>query len=118
MSSRYTVKSKAFNGITAATNELVVHNNGNTSAKPAMTLYGTGTITISLNGEQIFIVKLGNEGFITIDTDAMEAYKDGILKNRLVTGDYDNFALNVGKNIISITGTVRKVDIANFSRWI
>lgn len=104
--------------VNQAATELVIRNNGNTISKPTMTIYGMGTINISLNGEQIFVIELGNEGFITIDTAAMEAYQDGVLKNRLVTGDYDNFALNVGKNIIGITGEVSQVDIANFSRWI
>ena len=48
----------------------------------------------------------------------MNAYTDGILKNRLVTGDYDEFILNVGKNTINITGEVKKVDFVDFSRWI
>lgn len=99
-------------------NDIVIRNNGNIVSKPKMTIYGAGTINVSLNGIQVFVIELGNEGNITIDVAAMNAYKDGVFKNRLVTGDYDDFALNVGKNTIGFTGEVTQVDIENFSRWI
>lgn len=98
--------------------DLVIRNNGNIVAKPKMTIYGAGTMNVKLNGTQVFGIELGNEENITIDVAGMNAYKDGILKNRLVTGDYDEFILNVGKNTINITGEVKKIDFVDFSRWI
>ena len=95
-----------------------VINSGNTISKPKITITGGGTINLSLNGEQIFVIELGNEGQITLDSAQMEAYKDGILKNRLVTGDYDNLVLKVGENTLSWTGDVSSVVIENYSRWI
>ena len=97
---------------------LEVTNSGNTISKPRITIYGNGTINLSLNGSQIFVIALGNEGQITIDSAQMEAYNGGILKNRLVTGDYDNFVLNVGENTLSWTGNVSEIEIDNYSRWI
>lgn len=97
---------------------ILVTNIGNYTARPTMTIYGSGTINVSLNGNEIFIIALGDEGYITIDTTLMEAYQDGILKNRLVTGNYDNFILNVGNNTIGFTGDVEQVVIANYSRWL
>lgn len=101
-----------------ADNEITVNNNGNTYSKPIMTIYGTGTINLSLNGYQVFVIELADQGFITIDVNQMEAYQDGVLKNRLVTGDYDNFLLNPGKNTISFNGDVTQILIENMSRWI
>lgn len=95
-----------------------VRNNGNYISKPIITIYGQDTINLSLNGHQAFVIDLGDEEYITIDVSGMEAYKDGILKNRLVTGDYDNFALNVGLNTISWTGVVTEIAIENYSRWL
>ena len=95
-----------------------VTNNGNTISKPKITIYGAGTIALSLNGAQIFNIALADEGHITIDSAQMEAYKNGILKNRLVTGDYDNFVLQVGRNTLSWSGDVTGVSIENYSRWI
>ena len=48
----------------------------------------------------------------------MEAYREGILKNRLVMGDYNNCILNEGLNDISFTGGVTKCIVENYSRWI
>ena len=95
-----------------------ITNTGNIDSKPKITIYGSGTINLSLNGNQIFTIELGNEGYITIDAAQMEAYKDGILKNRLVSGDYENLAFKVGKNAISWTGNVSIIEIDHYSRWI
>ena len=110
-------RDKTFN-ITTET-EVQVRNSGNVYSKPIITIYGTGTINLSLNGEQLFVINLGeDEEYITIDIDKLEAYKGLVLKNRLVTGNYDNFRLKVGKNIISFTGTVTKIIVSKYSRWI
>ena len=82
-------------------------------------VYGTGTINLSLNGNQIFVIDLGeNQEYISIDTEKLEAYKGLDLKNRLVEGDYDKFSLNVGKNTISWSGNVTKIQLLNYNRWI
>lgn len=95
-----------------------ISNNGNYISKPIMTIYGSGTINLSLNDVQIFVIQLGDEEYITIDSGQLEAYKDGTLKNRLVTGNYENFVLDVGKNEISWTGDVQEFEVENYSRWI
>ena len=99
-------------------NSIQIRNAGNIYSKPKMTITGSGDIGISLNGVQLFQITLGDIGSITIDTTTMEAYNSTSLLNRLVIGDYDNFKLNVGKNIISFTGNVTKIKIQNYSRWI
>lgn len=99
-------------------NPLTVENEGNIYSKPTFTVYGEGSIEVYLNDMQVFTIDLGEEEYITIDTANMEAYKDGILKNRLVTGNYNNFRLNSGENEISFSGTVTKFEISNYSRWL
>lgn len=99
---------------------VTVKNEGNANAKPIFTVYGNGDIGVYLNNIQIFNIDLGNEGYITIDTNEMQAYKDSInvLKNRLVTGDYSKFNLIPGDNVISFSGNVNKMKISNYTRWI
>ena len=97
---------------------VTIQNIGNYIAKPTITIYGSGNIAVNLNGNEIFNIALGDEEYITIDTAQMEAYKDGILKNRLVTGNYENFVLNIGSNTISFTGDVEQVAIENYARWL
>lgn len=104
------------------TNEtsIQVRNNGNIYSKPVITLYGSGTINLSLNNEQLFVIDLSNDSQITLDIENMNAFNQttGVLKNRLVTGNYDNFKLNVGNNTISWTGTITKIEIENYTRFI
>jgi predicted phage tail component-like protein len=97
-----------------------VTNAGNTYAKPKLTIYGTGNIGIYLNGSQMFQIELGSEGYITIDTEKMEAYKDteSNLKNRLVTGDYSKFRLEAGANQINFSGNINKCVVENYTRWL
>ena len=97
---------------------LTIWNNGNYVSKPIITIYGLDTISIYLNDHLAFTVDLADEEYITIDTEHMEASKDGALKNRLVRGNYDAFQLNVGQNIVRMIGTVEKVIFENYSRWL
>ena len=100
--------------------EITVKNNGNYISKPIINITGSGTINLSLNGYQIFEINMDNSTQITIDTNLMEAYNpiSKALLNRSVTGNYDNFSLNVGTNTISWSGTISEIDIENYSRWI
>jgi len=98
--------------------EITVTNTGNTTAKPAIIIYGSGNITLSLNGQEILQIALGDDEYITIDSAQMEAFKGDILKNRLVIGDYENLVLKAGRNTISWSGDVFQIVISNYSRWI
>ena len=111
-----TDNSKTFN-ITDETS-ISIRNNGNIYSRPVLNITGSGNIAIYLNNNQLFNIALGDLGSITIDTLNMEAYKGTTLYNRLVTGEYDNFKLNVGNNVISWSGDITKLEIDNFSRWI
>ena len=104
---------------TTSTSSISVTNKGNVPARPIITVYGSGNINISLNGNQIFTIAMGDAEYITIDTDGMNAYAGGLLMNRRVTGDYSQFFLPIGTNTISVTGTdVDNVIISNYSRWV
>lgn len=102
-------------------NSIAVRNNGNYYSRPKITVFGTGTINMSLNGNQIFVINLGDQAAqITIDAEQLEAYDEdtNVLMNRSVDGDYDNLRLKVGTNTISWSGSVTKIVINNYSRWI
>lgn len=102
-------------------NTISITNSGNIYSRPLLTLAGTGTVNLSLNGQELFIINFGTTpSSITIDTAIMEAYQGtpDTLMNRSVDGDYDNFKLNVGRNVITWTGSLLQVVINNYSRWI
>ena len=54
---------------------------------------------------------------VSFDVDASDL-KDNILKNRIVTGNYDNLRLKAGANQLGITGDVDVIVLSNFSRWL
>lgn len=99
-------------------NKISIINKGNVYSLPKMTIYGVGDINLGVNGKDVFFVTLGLEDYITIDTTNLEAVKDGVLKNRLVTGNYDNFNLDPGVNTINYDGIVEKIIVNDYSRWL
>lgn len=98
----------------------IVRNKGNIYSKPILHIEGTGTITISLEGNQVFNIVMGNNTEIEIDIEKLEAYNpnDGTLLNRIVTGDYDDFKLESGNNTIALGGTITSANIRMYSRWL
>lgn len=105
------------------TNEtsISVFNEGNVTARPKITIVGSGTITLSLNGNIVFTIDLTDATGIVIDAAELEAYAVGdstTLLNRLVTGSYSAFTLPKGSNTISWTGTITKITTENTSRWV
>lgn len=99
-----------------------VTNSGNYFAKPVMTIYGIGTVGVYLDGVQVLSLNLNENqtDHITIDVPNMNAYTDTIntLRNRAVTGDYNNLKFNVGDNELSFSGTIQGFIIQNYSRWL
>ena len=107
---------KVFN--VSNTTSITIRNVGNIYSRPVLTITGTGTINLSLNSNELFVITMGDYTSITIDTNNMNAYNGSTLLNRNVIGNYDNFKLNVGKNTISWSGTITQIEIDNYSRWI
>jgi predicted phage tail component-like protein len=98
--------------------EVQVNNSGNIFSKPVLTLTGSNTCEVYLNNSQAFSINLGINDTITIDTNAMEAYSGTTLRNRIVTGGYENLYLPTGVNILKFTGSVTNCIIENYSRWV
>ena len=97
---------------------LTLINLGNTVARPTIQLLGSGAIDLSINGNQVLALSLGENEYITIDAAAMNAYFGDVLLNRLVTGDYENVVLQPGTNTLTWNGEVQNIDVTKISRWI
>ena len=117
---KYSVTEDALIFSSFTNNSISVFNSGNTVSKPKITITGSGTINLSINGYLYFVIDLSNDTHITLDSELMEAYKDSLstLMNRKVIGDYNNLTLGIGSNTISWTGTVTEVVVETYSRWI
>lgn len=96
---------------------LKITNVGLEKSKPIITLEGTGTVEISLNGFNLFkYVFPENETKVVIDSLEEEAYLDNVLKNRNMLGTFPIF--EVGENTISWSGNLTKISIEPKSRWL
>lgn len=96
---------------------LTVNNQGLEKSKPILKLYGSGTITISLNGLTAFTVTIDeDDDYIVIDSLEEEAYNDTELKNRNMSGEFP--LLETGNNTISWTGSLTKIEVIPNSRWL
>lgn len=106
--------------ISLSSGDNTVKNKGNIYSKPIISITGSGNISVSLNSNQIFSIDLSEEDDIVIDIEKLEAYDpdDYSLLNRKVTGDYDDFKLNVGDNTVTLSGTITDASISNYSRWL
>ena len=111
---------KTFNfSSSASSGELSIRNNGNYTSRPQITLTGSGTVNLSINGAQVMVIDMSQNPVITLDATEMNAYNpNNLLMNRKVTGNYDNLVLKSGKNSISYTGTVTQIAVNNYSRWL
>lgn len=96
---------------------LTVNNQGLEKSKPILKLYGSGTITVSLNGLTAFTVTIDeDDDYIVIDSMEEEAYNDTELKNRNMSGEFP--LLETGNNTISWTGSLTKIEVTPNSRWL
>lgn len=91
-----------------------ITNPGTVKSEPIIVLTGTGNITLTINGVSI---QLNNvNGYITIDSVLKDAYKETLLQNNLMLGDFP--VLVPGDNEISWTGNVTSVQITPNWRWL
>jgi phage-related protein len=95
-----------------------VLNRGNTDSRPTLTIYGTGTVKLSINSKEVFTLNLEGAGYITLNGLEMNAYKGDALMNRSVSGDFNDLVLRSGMNVISWTGNVTQILVEKGSRWI
>lgn len=93
----------------------IIHNNGTVYSEPIITIYGSGDITLRINGTDFPLYGV-NES-ITIDSEMMEVFKGDSNQNSKYGGE--TFPrLEVGENKISWTGSVTKVEIEPKWRWL
>jgi len=90
-----------------------IYNSGSTISKPIIKLFGTGSLTLTINGN---IVNLTNVvDYVTVDSNLEECFKDLVYKNQYMTGLFP--ILEKGNNVISFTGAT-KIEITPNFRYI
>lgn len=96
---------------------VTLRNRGNIASRPTITVYGSGTVSLSVNAVTVLTMAIG-DGYITIDAEEMNAYHGDTLMNRYVSGDYSDLKLNIGENVLSCSGNVTEIKVEDYSRWV
>ena len=92
-----------------------IRNSGTVYSEPLITVYGSGDITLNINGEDFPLY--GVQESITIDSEMMEVFKGDTNQNGKYGGaEFPRF--EVGKNEIRWTGNVSKIKIQPRWRWL
>ena len=92
-----------------------IRNSGTVYSEPIITVFGSGDITLTINGADFPLY--GVQESITIDSEMMEVFKEDTNQNGKYGGvDFPRF--EVGKNEISWTGNVSKIKIQPRWRWL
>ena len=92
-----------------------IRNSGTVYSEPLITVFGSGDITLTINGADFPLY--GVEESITIDSEMMEVFKGNTNQNGKYGGaEFPRF--EVGKNEIRWTGNVSKIKIQPRWRWL
>ena len=100
-----------------ANQEMTVTNSGNYTAKPLITIKGSGTVVLSVNKNMVCQYTFPNgEDTVMLDSEKQDAYLGSLLRNRKMYGNFP--ILEKGDNVISWSGTVEKISVKRYSRWL
>lgn len=96
--------------------ELIVTNQGFENSKPTIYIKGTGKIEVSINGSSCFKYDFNTDTEVYINSEEENAYLKNDLKNRNMIGKFPQ--LVSGKNKITWTGDIKKIEVDIKSRWL
>lgn len=92
-----------------------IYNKGTVYAEPTITVYGSGDILLTINGEEFGLLDVS--GHVTINSELMEVYRGNVNCNNQFQGwEFPRFV--VGENKISWFGNVERVEVEPKWRWI
>lgn len=92
-----------------------IYNKGTVYAEPTITVYGSGDINLTINGEEFGLLDVS--GHVTINSELMEVYRGNVNCNNQFQGrEFPRFV--VGENKISWFGNVERVEVEPKWRWI
>lgn len=102
---------------TSERTSMIVENIGNHTAKPLITITGSGTVELSVNGAIVCNYTFPEgENTVLLDSEKQDAYWDNTLKNRNMIGEFPVFAK--GNNTLAWSGAVEGIRITKYSRWL
>ena len=92
----------------------VILGKGTVYSQPVITVYGSGTGTLTINGADYLLSNV--DDYVTINSEIEECYKSGLNMNNIFSAD-EFPRLEPGENAIIWTGNVEKIEIQPNWRW-
>lgn len=103
--------------VAPTSDRIIIDNLGNYTAKPLITIKGSGVVGLALNGVTICTYTFPDgEDTVILDSEKQDAYLGELLKNRNMVGEFPIF--EKGNNVISWIGTVEHIQVKRYSRWL
>lgn len=97
------------------TKPIKLYNKGDVKSFPIIDIYGTGEITLTINGIDYTVQNV--QEYVTINSEIQETYKGKTNQNNnALFLEYPT--LNIGENSISFAGNVQKIVINPKWRWL
>jgi len=97
--------------LTTMTASGTINNTGTVYSLPKITVYGTGSRTLNINGKPIILNILS--GNLVLDGELKTCYYGSVAQNQNMNGDFPVF--NVGNNTITLGTGITKIEIE--PRW-
>lgn len=102
---------------TSERQSMIVENLGNHTSKPLITITGSGTVELSVNGNTVCRYTFpSDENTVFLDSEKQDAYWGNTLKNRNMIGEFPIF--EKGNNVLAWSGAVESIQIRKYSRWL
>ena len=102
---------------TSERESMIVENIGNHTAKPLITLTGSGIVALYINGNHTCeITFIEGANTVTLDCEKQDAYNYLGFQNQNMRGYFP--ILEKGNNVISWVGTLESIQIKRYSRWL
>lgn len=113
---KYSVDNAMITILSTTPKPVTINNPATAPSRPVIKVYGTGNITLTINGVAITLTGLTDN--IIIDSSIEDAYNGGSMANmnNKMQGEFP--LLKVGDNSLTWTGTVTKIEVTPNWRWI
>lgn len=82
-------------------------------AQPLITVYGSGTGSLIINGHTVTISEIGTS--VTLNTEICRAYAGTTRRDQTITGKLEQLRLQPGDNTVAFSGGVASIEI--IPRW-
>ncbi|MCY6354511.1 distal tail protein Dit [Clostridium sp. ZS2-4] len=108
---KYAVQDKI---ITITQNNSTIYNEGAFQSQPIIKIHGSGDIKFKINDAEVSVKKV--DGYVTVDSVLKDCYKEDVLKNGDMMGEFPIF--KVGENAIGFSENVSKVEVRVNASWV